>query len=248
MAVNIPGLIAVAVFYMIILATGIWASRKAKQEEKKSTGTGTEVTLVAGRNINIIVGIFTMTAGIFFAKPMRDKEYVTMMDPFQLKYGDTLACTLLIPVLMADMLWIACIMRSLDGTMGIILDVSSFYSVFISAAVAIIYTLLGGMFSVAYTDVIQLSLIFINLWVCVPFLMVNPASTDITLTAFNGTFQAPWVGTLEPEDVGLWLDDFLVLVSPYSAQCYFWCCCDVTPDCAEEAKRLKLCTVAGLVK
>ncbi|XP_035286880.1 high-affinity choline transporter 1-like [Anguilla anguilla] len=249
MAANIPGLIAVAVFYMIILATGIWASRKSKQEEKKSTGTGTEVTLVAGRNLNTIVGIFTMTAtwvgggyilgtaaavynptkglvwglmplqyivnfliaGIFFAKHMRDKKYVTMMDPFQLKYGHTLTCTLLIPALIADVMWVACIMASLGGTMGIILDISSFYSICISAAVAIIYTLLGGMFSVAYTDVIQLVFIFVSLWMCVPFLMVNPASTDITLTAFNGTFQAPWVGTLEPENLGLWLDDFLVL-------------------------------------
>ncbi|KAJ8337330.1 hypothetical protein SKAU_G00385500 [Synaphobranchus kaupii] len=156
MAVNIPGLIAVAVFYMIILATGVWASRKAKQEEKKNTGTATEVSLVAGRNMNIILGIFTMTAtwvgggyilgtaaaaynptkglvwalmpvqyvtnflvaGIFFAKPMRDKKYITMMDPFQLKYGDTLTCTLLIPAVIGDVLWIACIMASLGTSLG----------------------------------------------------------------------------------------------------------------------------------
>ncbi|XP_061112112.1 high-affinity choline transporter 1-like [Conger conger] len=249
MVANIPGLIAVAVFYLIILATGIWASRKSKQEEKRSTGTGTEVTLVAGRNMNIYVGIFTMTAtwvgggyilgtaaavynptkglvwglmpvqylinffvvAIFFAKPMRDKKYVTMMDPLQLKYGETLTCTLLIPALIADVLWVACIMASLGGTISIILDVSSFYTICISAAVAIIYTLLGGMFSVAYTDVIQLVFIFFSLWLCVPFLMLNPASTDITLTAFNGTFQAPWMGTLGLEDVGLWMDEFLVL-------------------------------------
>ncbi|KAJ8268077.1 hypothetical protein COCON_G00132490 [Conger conger] len=249
MAANIPGLIAVAVFYLIILATGIWASRKSKQEEKRITGTGTEVTLVAGRNINLFVGIFTMTAtwvgggyilgaaaavynptkglvwalmplqyfinffvvAIFFAKPMRDKKYVTMMDPLQLKYGETLTCTLLIPAVIGDVLWVACIMAGLGGTISIILDVSSFYTICISAAVAIIYTLLGGMFSVAYTDVIQLVLIFFSLWLCVPFLMLNPASTDITLTAFNGTFQAPWMGTLGLEDVGLWMDEFLVL-------------------------------------
>ncbi|KAJ8337341.1 hypothetical protein SKAU_G00385610 [Synaphobranchus kaupii] len=151
------------------------------------------------------------TAGIFFAKPMRDKEYVTMMDPFKLKYGNTLTCTLLIPALIADVFWIACIMASLGGTMNVILDLSTSYSICISAAVAIIYTLLGGMFSVAYTDVIQMVIIFISLWVCVPFLMLNPLSADIMLTAFNGTFQAPWVGMLEPEDVGLWTDDFLVL-------------------------------------
>ncbi|KAJ8268079.1 hypothetical protein COCON_G00132510 [Conger conger] len=249
MAVNIPGVIAVAVFYMIILATGIWASRRAKREEKKSTGTGTEVALIAGRNINIFVGIFTMTAtwvggayiigtaatvynpkkgliwalmpldfmlnfllaGIFFAKPLREKEYVTMMDPLQLKYGKTVTCILLIPAVIGDILWVACTTAGLGGTISVILDLSSFYSICSSATVGITYTLLGGMYSVAYTDVIQLMFIFVSMWLCVPFMMLNPASTDITLTAFNGTFQAPWVGTLEPGDVGLWIDEFLVL-------------------------------------
>lgn len=52
------------------------------------------------------------------------------------------------------------------GTMRVILDLSYVYSIIISAVVAIIYTLLGGLYSVAYTDVIQLILIFISL-VCV---------------------------------------------------------------------------------
>lgn len=37
------------------------------------------------------------------------------------------------------------------------------YCVWISSAVAIAYTLLGGLYSVAYTDVIQLALIFFSL-------------------------------------------------------------------------------------
>lgn len=47
--------------------------------------------------------------------------------------------------------------------MSVILELSYFYSIVISAVVAIIYTLMGGLYSVAYTDVIQLILIFISL-------------------------------------------------------------------------------------
>lgn len=47
--------------------------------------------------------------------------------------------------------------------MSVILDLSYVYSIIISSVVAIIYTLLGGLYSVAYTDVIQLILIFISL-------------------------------------------------------------------------------------
>lgn len=49
------------------------------------------------------------------------------------------------------------------GTMSVILDLSYVYSIVVSSVVAIIYTLLGGLYSVAYTDVIQLILIFISL-------------------------------------------------------------------------------------
>lgn len=61
MALNVPGLVVMAGFYLVILGTGIWASMRSKKEEKKCTGDGMEITLLAGRNINLLVGIFTLT-------------------------------------------------------------------------------------------------------------------------------------------------------------------------------------------
>lgn len=65
MAVNVPGLVAVVVFYIVILVIGIWASRKSKKVEKTCDGTKSEVTIVGGRNISVLVGVFTMTGRIF---------------------------------------------------------------------------------------------------------------------------------------------------------------------------------------
>ncbi|XP_061130696.1 high affinity choline transporter 1-like isoform X1 [Syngnathus typhle] len=249
MTLNVPGLVVMAAFYLLILGTGIWASMRSRKEEKKCKGDGMEITLLAGRNINLLVGVFTLTAtwvgggfilgiaeatynptlgavwalmpvpyvvtfflgGFFFAKPMRENKYVTMMDPFQKKYGNFVSNALILPALVADVLWVARTLVSLGGTMSVILDLSYGYSIVISAVVAIAYTLLGGLYSVAYTDVIQLILIFISLWVCVPFLLTNPHSVDISLTAYNQTFQAPWVGTVELDRAGKWFDDFMLL-------------------------------------
>ncbi|KAI4786113.1 hypothetical protein KUCAC02_037340 [Chaenocephalus aceratus] len=207
MAVNVPGLAAVVVFYIVILVIGIWASRKSKKVEKTCAGTKSEVAIVGGRNISVLVGVFTMTAtwvgggyilgtaeavyspsqgliwamgppayltnfvlgGLFFAKPMRSKRYVTMLDPFQHRYGNMLTATLLLPALMSDILWVACILAALGGTMSVILGLSSALSIIISAGVSITYTFLGGFYSVAYTDIIQLSFIFVSLWLCIPF-------------------------------------------------------------------------------
>lgn len=66
MAVDVPGLVSVIVFYVCILAIGVWGSRKSKKVEKKCSGSKSEVAIIGGRNINILVGIFTMTGGEHF--------------------------------------------------------------------------------------------------------------------------------------------------------------------------------------
>lgn len=61
MAFNIPGVIAMALFYMLILGTGLWAARKARRAERKSQGDRTEVVLLGDRNIGLLIGVFTMS-------------------------------------------------------------------------------------------------------------------------------------------------------------------------------------------
>lgn len=61
MAVNVPGLIAIVVFYLLVLGIGIWASYKSKQKQRKSAATGMEMSLLGSRSINWVVGVFTLT-------------------------------------------------------------------------------------------------------------------------------------------------------------------------------------------
>ncbi|XP_030005323.1 high-affinity choline transporter 1-like [Sphaeramia orbicularis] len=249
MAVNWLGLLSIGVFYIIILGTGIWASRKSKQEEKKCAGSPSEVAMVGGRNLHILVSVCTMTAtwvggafilgtaeviydptkglvwaigptsyslnlvigGLFFTTPIRRKNYVTLMDPFQEKYGNTVSAILFIPVIISDILWVTCVLGALGGTLTVVMDIPSPVAVTISAAVAILYTVMGGLYSVAYTDVIQLTFMFLGLWICVPFILTSPSATNITAAAVNKLYQDPWIGKLELEDAGYWIDNLLLL-------------------------------------
>ncbi|CAB1346077.1 unnamed protein product, partial [Coregonus sp. 'balchen'] len=162
MALNWPGLLSIGVFYLIVLATGVWASRKSKREERKCTGNLSEVAMVGGRNLNIWVSIFTTTAtwvgGGFILGNAEEK------------YGNTLTAILFVPSLLADIFWIACVLAALGGTVSVIMDIPSPLAVALSAAVAVLYTLLGGLYS----------------WFCVPFILMSPASADITVTATLG--------------------------------------------------------------
>ncbi|KAK5876951.1 hypothetical protein CesoFtcFv8_026249 [Champsocephalus esox] len=249
MAVNWPGLVSIGVFYIVVLGTGIWASRKSKREEKKCSGNRSEVAMVGGRNLNIFVSISTMTAtwvgggyilgsaemvynptkglvwaiapmafsmsliigALFFVKPMRSKNYVTLMDPFQEKYGNKVSAVIFIPALIGEILWIACILGALGGTMSVVMNIHSWLAVIISAAVAVLYTLMGGLYSVAYTDVIQLSFITVGLWLCVPFILASPSSANFTVAAVTKLHQEPWIGRVELEDTGRWVENMLLL-------------------------------------
>ncbi|KAG8171416.1 hypothetical protein JTE90_023528 [Oedothorax gibbosus] len=61
MTTNIAGVISVVFFYIIILVVGIWAGKKKKVNPDSELEESEEVML-AGRNIGMFVGIFTMTA------------------------------------------------------------------------------------------------------------------------------------------------------------------------------------------
>ncbi|XP_036933310.1 high-affinity choline transporter 1-like [Acanthopagrus latus] len=249
MSLNVPGVVVMVFFYLLVLGTGIWASMKSKQVKTSSQADQTEVSLLGNRGISLAVGVFTMTAtfvgggfivglaeavytptmgltwavipvtaatsfiigGLFFAKTMRDRKYVTMMDPFQIKYGNLISGVLSVALLISDIIWVTGTLIGLGATMSVILDLPYTLCIWISAAVAIVYTLMGGLYSVAYTDIIQLTLIFVSLWLCVPFILTNPHSADITKTAFNFTYQAPWIGSIDGDTAWRWIDNFLIL-------------------------------------
>ncbi|XP_076600071.1 high-affinity choline transporter 1-like isoform X2 [Chaetodon auriga] len=211
MAVSVPGVIAMVLFYLLVLGTGIWASRKSKREQKKNPANKIEMVLLANRNINWVVGIFTMSGGLVFAKRLRDGKYMTMLDPFQIKYGNAVTAVQSLTSLIVDVTWVPSTLMALGATVSVILDLPYNVSIWISAAVVIVYTLLGGLYSVAYTDIIQLILIFFSLWICVPFVMMNPYSVDITQTALNNTLHAGWIGKWEANMTWRAIDYFLFL-------------------------------------
>ncbi|XP_035226604.1 high-affinity choline transporter 1-like [Stegodyphus dumicola] len=240
MTTNIAGIISVVFFYIIILVVGIWAGKK-----KKTPGSEleeSEEVMLAGRNIGMFVGIFTMTAtwvgggyingtaeaiysngivwcqapfgyalslvigGLFFANKMREEGYVTMLDPFQDLFGSRMGGLLFIPALCGEVFWSAAILAALGATVSVIIDLDNNTSIIASACIALFYTLFGGLYSVAYTDVIQLFCIFIGLWLCIPFSLTNSAVGSLALK------DTDWVGSLEPSSIGQYLDYGLLLV------------------------------------
>ncbi|XP_048524061.1 high-affinity choline transporter 1 [Dendroctonus ponderosae] len=235
--INIAGVVSIVLFYVIILAVGVWAGRK-----KEAGNDSEEEVMLAGRNIGLFVGIFTMTAtwvgggyingtaeavytsglvwcqapfgyslslvfgGIFFANKMRQQGYITMLDPLQDTFGERMGGLLFLPALCGEVFWAAGILAALGATLSVIIDMDHRTSVIFSACIAVLYTLFGGLYAVAYTDVIQLFCIFIGLWMCIPFAWTNEHVQSLSSMDYD------WIGKVESEDLFSYIDYGLLLV------------------------------------
>ena len=140
---------------------------------------------------------------------MREAEYVTMLDPLQDKYGKIMGAFLYIPAFLGESFWSASILSALGATLSVIMDLEMNTSVIVSACIAVGYTFFGGLYSVAYTDVVQLICIGIGLWLTVPFALTNPKVEAITIT------DHMWLGSLSSNEVGTWIDYAFLLVRSF---------------------------------
>ena len=57
-------------------------------------------------NLNLSAPLFRLRGGLFFAEPMRNNKYVTMMDPFQIKYGKVPTAALSLASLISEIMWV----------------------------------------------------------------------------------------------------------------------------------------------
>jgi len=160
-------------------------------------------------------------SGTFFARIMRDSEYVTMVDPFTQKYGKWGALQAL-PAAVSEIFWSASILGALGSTLQVILNIDEKISIIMSAVIALGYTLLGGLISVAYTDVIQIFFIVFGLFLALPFAITHEAVTNIYEEKLPGTETPAWYGSVDSHDWGLWTDyAFLLLFGGIPWQCYY---------------------------
>jgi high affinity choline transporter 7 len=232
-------LISIAVFYLLIFAVGIYASRRRGGEDSSAN------LLLAGRGMPLVIGVMTMTAtwvgggyingtaeaiydskqgivwtqapwgyaismvlgGLFFARRMRRLEFTTLLDPFERRYGKNVASWMFLPALVGEVFWSAAILVALGTTFATVLDFDIRTSILISAAVAIGYTVAGGLWSVAYTDVVQLTFMALGLCLAIPFAVSRVGGGSVVLSA--AAAQMP--GFPQGMEIWLWVDMALLL-------------------------------------
>lgn len=144
---------------------------------------------------------------ILFVRPMRKAEYVTMLDPFQERYGAGIGGLLFLPALCGDLFWCGAVLRALGSSLAVVAGIDPNISICASALLAAVYTVFGGLYSVACTDALQLLCILMGLAIAAPFSMFHPA-----VSFENNLTTKDWLGHVKDEDLGEWVDVMLLVV------------------------------------
>src|SRR5947208_7250580 len=116
-------------------------------------------------------GISLIVGGVFFAGIMRRFEFTTLIDPLEARFGKRWATVLFLPALAGELFWSAELLVAIGSTFGVLLGMPLTTAILLSAVVTTAYTVLGGMWSVAYTDIFQLGLVAVGLAAALPFVL-----------------------------------------------------------------------------
>lgn len=176
-------------------------------------------------------GISLLLGGIWFAKPMRRHGFTTLIDPLEARFGRHWAAVLFLPALAGELFWSAELLVAVAATLGVLLGMPLTTAILVSAVVTTAYTVLGGMWSVAYTDIFQLALVAVGLAAAVPFVLAGAGGLQHAWSVYAAA-RPDGIGITPPMSAGSalwgqpaiigWWDTALMLVFggiPWN--CYF---------------------------
>lgn len=103
--------------------------------------------------------------GLFFAKHLYNRKMLTIGDFFREKYGRTVEVLITLCIVASYLGWVAAQIKALGLVFNVVSDgaISQPAGMMIGAASVLIYTLFGGMWSVAITDFIQMIIIVLGM-------------------------------------------------------------------------------------
>ena len=191
----------VGVYIVIMLGVGVWASRRTHSvTEFIVAGRGLPLGICTATIIATWFGGGTMMGtsgsayqygmlgiiadplgsalclfliGFFFARLFRRLRILTVADFMAQRYGQVAAMAITFTTLFSNIMWVGgmlvafgLIFESLTGTPFVI-------GVFGGALVIVVYTAIGGLWAVALTDFLQLTIIVIGLVILLAVVLID---------------------------------------------------------------------------
>jgi high affinity choline transporter 7 len=176
-------------------------------------------------------GISLILGGLFFAGIMRRYGFTTLIDPFEARFGRRWAAVLFLPALAGELFWSAELLVAVGSTFGVLLGMNLTTAILLAAVVTTAYTMLGGMWSVAYTDIFQLAIVAIGLCVALPFVLAGAGGLHHAWEVYQaarpegGGILPPWQPHTDlwnqASVIGWWDTSVMLMCGGIPWNCYF---------------------------
>src|SRR5262245_57448106 len=163
-------------------------------------------------------GLSLIVGGLLFAGVMRRHAFTTLIDPFEARFGKRWAAVLFLPALAGELFWSAELLVAIGSTFGVLLGMPLTSAILLSAVVTTAYTALGGMWSVAYTDMFQLVLVAMGLAAALPFVLHGAGGLAHAWTIYAAAHRTPWSSSAV---VGWWDVSLMLVFGGIPWNCYF---------------------------
>lgn len=205
--------IGIIVYILGILFIGYYAGRKVKGIGDflvagrrlplwMATGTLLATWFGAGSSMGVAATVFSsgigavladpfgaslslFLAGIFIVGLLRKLKCLTVTDIIERRFGKwagIYASLWMIPVYVG---WLGAQVLGIGTILNVLLNIPILYGALIGAAIVLIYTVSGGMWAVTLTDLIQVSLIIVGLFIVVPNAVSMAGGYDAVFSAAN---------------------------------------------------------------
>ncbi|NWJ28472.1 sodium:solute symporter family protein [Marine Group I thaumarchaeote] len=185
--------IAVAVFIIITLVVGVFASKLVKNSGKRLIVAGKSLPLFmvgtmlaaqavdgnsslgnvalvfefgfwAGAVIPIGLGLCLFMVAAFYAKPLNKMSMITLPDFYFRRFGNGAEGLSGILMIISFLILVAGNLAASGFILEVVFGIDYFYGIAISAIVVVIYTIAGGLFASAYTNLFQVYLAIGAFW------------------------------------------------------------------------------------
>jgi SSS family solute:Na+ symporter len=131
--------------------------------------------------------------GLFFAYKLYQRNLITLGDYYRQRFGRTIEVVCSIMIMLSYLGWVAAQITALGLVFHLLMPelISIPVGMFIGTAIVLVYTLFGGMWSVALTDFVQMIVIALGLLAIAWFAadLAGGAGKVIEYASANGKFQ-----------------------------------------------------------
>ncbi|MGH8556832.1 MAG: sodium:solute symporter family protein [Methylococcales bacterium] len=146
--------------------------------------------------------IAVIIVGLFFAIPLWKRGIVTLADLFRQRYGTGVERFVTILMIPTSLLWAAAQIRAFGQVMAASSDLPGIVAITLAAAVVIVYTVSGGMWADAMTDLLQGCVLILGIALVFGLVMFADGGAGLVagLPPLNRQFFPPdrhWLDTLE---------------------------------------------------